>query len=191
MSKADDINTLFRRFGGNADTYQEIVATEQVGSARQKWPLLGQIRPQVHAEPPDAVRSVPQAVGARTRHVQAFPVPPVDARAHAAAAAPARSMLPSVPVPEASAALHEVSVSPGADVGVPPVSHSPAPSVERPAPVPQPNDRPRLGGVEAASGPVGGNETDLQRLFRRLLVAAAESAPAAQPAHPLKRLVKW
>lgn len=75
MSRAGDINTLFRRFGGNADTYQEIVAGELASAAEQKWPLLGQVRPQGHHEAP-ASRKGATAVG--DRKVQAFMQPPDD-----------------------------------------------------------------------------------------------------------------
>lgn len=75
MSRAGDINTLFRRFGGNADTYQEIVAGELASAAEQKWPLLGQVRPQRHHEAP-ASRKGATAVG--DRKVQAFMQPPDD-----------------------------------------------------------------------------------------------------------------
>ena len=44
MSKSEDINTLFRRFGGDANSYQEIVAGELADVAEQKWPILGQVR---------------------------------------------------------------------------------------------------------------------------------------------------
>lgn len=75
MSRAGDINTLFRRFGGNADTYQEIVAGELASAAEQKWPLLGQVRPQGHHEAP-ASRKGATVVG--DRKVQAFMQPPDD-----------------------------------------------------------------------------------------------------------------
>lgn len=73
MSKSEDINTLFRRFGGNADTYQEIVAGEQVAVAEQRWPILGQLRPHGHREAPDARKG---AVAIGERQVQGFLTPP-------------------------------------------------------------------------------------------------------------------
>jgi hypothetical protein len=54
MSRAEDVNTLFRRFGGDAGTYQEIVATQQVDSAVSKWPMLDQIRVQITPTAPSA-----------------------------------------------------------------------------------------------------------------------------------------
>jgi hypothetical protein len=50
MSKSEDVNTLYRRFGGNAGTYQEIGANEMAGAATRRWPILGELRPQAHRE---------------------------------------------------------------------------------------------------------------------------------------------
>lgn len=74
MSKAEDINTLFRRFGGDAGTYQEISANELAGAAMQRWPILGELRPQAHREAPDA-RKGGAAVG--DRQIRGFLTPPV------------------------------------------------------------------------------------------------------------------
>ena len=81
MSKSEDINTLFRRFGGNADTYQEIVAGEQVAVAEQRWPILGQLRPHGHREAPDARKG---AVAIGERQVKGFLTPPRESVAPAA-----------------------------------------------------------------------------------------------------------
>lgn len=75
MSKAEDINTLYKRFGGNAGTYQEIGANEMVGAATQRWPLLGELRPQGHREAPSATRG---SVAVGDRKVRSFLVPPVQ-----------------------------------------------------------------------------------------------------------------
>ena len=75
MSKAEDINTLYKRFGGNAGTYQEIGANEMVGAATQRWPLLGELRPQGHREAPAATRG---GVAVGDRQVRSFLVPPVQ-----------------------------------------------------------------------------------------------------------------
>lgn len=86
MSKSEDINTLYRRFGGNAGTYQEIGANEMAGAATQRWPILGELRPQSNGEVPDA-RKGNTALG--VRQVSSFltpvsgsmttpPLPPVD-----------------------------------------------------------------------------------------------------------------
>lgn len=64
MSKSEDVNTLYRRFGGNAGTYQEIGANEMAGAATRRWPILGELRPQAHREAPDA-RKGNTAIGER------------------------------------------------------------------------------------------------------------------------------
>ena len=194
MSKADDINTLFRRFGGNADTYKEIVAAEHVGSARQKWPLLGQIRPQTANEPPETVKAGPRSVGSVVRQVQPFPTPPVDARAHAMAGAPLSRSVGSVLREEPE----ESVIDPAAAVGkiaenVPGVPDSEFRALQaRPAVSVDAAPRHEAVSPRHAPGDVGdAEETDLQRLFRRMVAASEPAAPAAPPTHPLKRLVKW
>jgi hypothetical protein len=56
VSKSQDITSLFRRFGGNADSYQEIVSNDQARAAEQNWPMLGQRKPMAGAEAPYAKR---------------------------------------------------------------------------------------------------------------------------------------
>jgi hypothetical protein len=53
----NDVKTLFRRFGGNASVYQEIVSRDQVIQAEEKWPMLGQIKPTTPHEAPSARRA--------------------------------------------------------------------------------------------------------------------------------------
>jgi hypothetical protein len=195
VSKADDINTLFRRFGGNADTYKEIVAAEHVGSARQKWPLLGQIQPQISNEPPDVVKHGPRAVDSAVRQVQPFPAPPSDARAHAMAGvqAPRSAGLAIREWREAAADVSSVADPAAVDAVV---------RAEIPVADSASEHRPSLAFLGAGEsnaeaprnispGVLDVEETDLQQLFRRMLAAAQPVAPAASPAHPLKRLVKW
>jgi hypothetical protein len=63
VSSSQDIIALFRRFGGNADAYQEIVSNDQARAAEQNWPMLGERKPLAGAEAPDVKRVAP--VGAR------------------------------------------------------------------------------------------------------------------------------
>jgi resuscitation-promoting factor RpfA len=63
VSKSQDITSLFRRFGGNADSYQEIVSNDQARAAEQNWPMLGQRKPMAGAEAPYAKRV--EALGER------------------------------------------------------------------------------------------------------------------------------
>jgi hypothetical protein len=62
----NDVKTLFRRFGGDASAYQEIVSRDQVSQAEEKWPMLGQIKPTTPHEAPSARRVAPTL----TRRVQ-------------------------------------------------------------------------------------------------------------------------
>lgn len=55
----NDVKTLFRRFGGDAGAYQEIVSRDQVSQAEEKWPMLGQIKPTTPHEAPSARRVAP------------------------------------------------------------------------------------------------------------------------------------
>lgn len=82
MSKSDDVKTLFRRFGGSASTYQEIVSHDQVSQAEQRWPILGQMKPSAHHEAPSAQRSVRVGVRQSQSDVSSEPV------LHAVMAAP-------------------------------------------------------------------------------------------------------
>lgn len=40
MSRSEDINTLFRRFGGDVSDYQEIVESDKELDIKKTWPLL-------------------------------------------------------------------------------------------------------------------------------------------------------
>lgn len=43
MSRSEDINTLFRRFGGDVSDYQEIVESDKELDIKKTWPLLAQV----------------------------------------------------------------------------------------------------------------------------------------------------
>lgn len=44
MSNSEDISNLFRKFGGQADSYQEIVRDDQAKESQARWPLLSAVR---------------------------------------------------------------------------------------------------------------------------------------------------
>jgi hypothetical protein len=58
MSVSDDIGNLFRKFGGDADAYQEVARDDESRIARERWPLLATLDVDTH-------KSVP-AVSVRT-----------------------------------------------------------------------------------------------------------------------------
>lgn len=211
MSRAGDINTLFRRFGGNADTYQEIVAGELASAAEQKWPLLGQVRPQGHHEAP-ASRKGATAVG--DRKLQAFMQPPDDkfvppqVQSMAAspvaplnqpeAVAPAQRAFSAAPVtavqsaPQAARAV--VGGGAAAHVADAQPPHLTAPvRVASPVVVPPAAVNESVGASAQpvrVSQPDESAESDLQAIFNRLVPPKVEP-PVVQSAAPLKRLVKW
>ena len=102
MSKSEDVQTLFRRFGGNASTYQEVVSRDQVAQAESKWPILGLINPTANQEAP-SVRRPGGALGSQQNKRQAAVSLPTSALAQAASPVEA---VPSSPVaPDASAGM--------------------------------------------------------------------------------------
>ena len=101
MSKSEDVQTLFRRFGGNASTYQEVVSRDQVAQAESKWPILGLINPTANQEAPSVRRS---SVAPSSRQNQLQPVlSPVGGLAQPQPASPVDTTL-NRPVAAASPA---------------------------------------------------------------------------------------
>ncbi|MBK7656489.1 MAG: hypothetical protein IPJ18_17020 [Betaproteobacteria bacterium] len=43
MTTSEDVKTLFRRFGGQPETYQEVVREDLAEHSLGKWPMLGQV----------------------------------------------------------------------------------------------------------------------------------------------------
>jgi hypothetical protein len=107
MSSSEDVKTLFRRFGGEPDTYQEVVRDRDTLKSLGKWTMLAQ----VELNNPQMVPSVRRTVkGNATRtllettHAEiaaaslAVPAPaPVNV-----AASPAVPVVPSAPQPVAA-----------------------------------------------------------------------------------------
>lgn len=58
MNASEDVKTLFRRFGGEPGSYQEVGKEQAVGQALDKWAMLGQ----VDISHPQAVASVRRVV---------------------------------------------------------------------------------------------------------------------------------
>lgn len=70
MNASEDVKILFRRFGGEANSYQEVVRERAAGQALGKWAMLGQ----VDILHPQTVQSVHRSVTtAATRHVALEP----------------------------------------------------------------------------------------------------------------------
>jgi len=169
VSKSEDINTLFRRFGGDASSYQEIVSIDQAHAAEQHWPLLGQLRPLASAEAPAARRVA--AVGERAEQVEVVIYKTVPQIVHVVAE-------PVVPAPAPLAVDLPPVVAP-----LPPVEVA---AVSAPVWVAPATEAPVV--ADAVSAPVA--RSDLKSVFDRMLPRVPE---VAQPAvnSPLKRLIKW
>ncbi len=58
MSSSEDVKTLFRRFGGEPDTYQEVVRERQTLQSLNKWTMLGQVELNHPQTIPSARRTV-------------------------------------------------------------------------------------------------------------------------------------
>lgn len=178
MSNSEDVTALFRRFGGSADTYQEIVSKDQAGTAEQKWPMLNQIRPSGHREAPSVRGGGGQHHGnerARQEFQEPYRAPPpVPVSAEVMIARPA--VVPAVVQPVVMdapqvmpvvVAQHAARIDP---LPAPPVHAEP---VQAPAP---------------AVSPLA--EGSLQSMFGRM-VATQPDKVTTPDTNPLKRLVKW
>ena len=55
---SEDVKALFRRFGGEVGTYQEVVRERNAESSRAKWPMLGSIQPMQALNAPSVNQSV-------------------------------------------------------------------------------------------------------------------------------------
>ena len=95
MSVSDDIGNLFRKFGGNADAYQEVARDDESQIARARWPLLASLELEAHQDVPTVSVRTASAAG-QIKSVQpaaAKPVRPASklplfARAHRHATTP-------------------------------------------------------------------------------------------------------
>lgn len=177
MSKSEDIHTLYRRFGGDAASYQEIVSSDQADAAEKHWPLLGQLKPLSHGEAPAAKRSVEVGERMAQMEVVIYKTKTVPQIVHVVAekpVPPVERVTATAPVPEpreAAPAIAPETVSPVA--AQPQWVKAVAPMAPPSAPV-----------VPVASS------SDLKSVFNRLVPPAPKSVEAPV-ASPLKRLIKW
>jgi len=179
LSKSEDIHTLYRRFGGDAASYQEIVSSDQADAAEKHWPLLGQLKPLSHGEAPAAKRSVEVGERMAQMEVVIYKTKTVPQIVHVVAEKPVPADEPPVkrvtaPVPEpreVAPAIAPETVSPVATQ--PQWVKAVAPMVPPSAPV-----------VPVASS------SDLKSVFNRLVPPAPKSVETPV-ASPLKRLIKW
>lgn len=179
MSKSEDVQTLFRRFGGNASTYQEVVSRDQVTQAEAKWPILGMINPTASQEAPSVRRP---SVPATLRQNQ----PPSPA--------PGSSMAAGGGHAASAASLAGQPVSPGAGQSsglfgglLPPKAARPASSAVF-RPLAQSASAPVAASVQSSptAESVRGSNTGMLNRFKAAnsqpLAAGAASAPILAPA---------
>ena len=175
MSASEDVKTLFRRFGGEPESYHEVIRDQQLVQSVGKWAMLGQVD-----------LSHPQSIPAVHRVVQtATTRPSTEAAIPLAELIPARNFLPAATMSDgdligtASARSAQAPVAMAEQVTVetrsppelppaPPPS-SPQRAAQAPAPaLPLPDPVPTLSEPTAAGSPLA------SRLRSKL-------APAAEP----------
>lgn len=203
MSKSGDINTLYKRFGGNAGTYQEIGAGEVASSATQRWPLLGELRPTSLHEAPEARkgrspvgdRQVRQFLSAPASEL-AEPIKPATQPVHRIE--PETEPAPRLHEPiQAQRPIRAGGVKAPAADHRPPTAQSALDGVFRSVQVAsQVPVSPRRGSALVAGSPAvpegapDAQGASLQEVFSRL--AAPKVEPKSRPsASPLKKLLKW
>lgn len=95
MSGSEDVKTLFRRFGGQAETYQEVVREDQAVQSLGRWTMLGQ----VDVGRPQAIPSARRAIKtAETRHNPEIdePIPSPEPQAPTTVVSPPDKVLKAV-----------------------------------------------------------------------------------------------
>lgn len=100
---SEDVKMLFRRFGGEVNTYQEVVRERNAEASRVKWPMLNSVEPLQALNAPSVHQTVRTA---KVRHAVEEPRPTL---------APAPPIAPVTPLPASRAAAHAapVAASPG------------------------------------------------------------------------------
>jgi hypothetical protein len=184
MSAAEDVKTLFRRFGGEAETYQEVVREGQAIKAIERWSMLGQ----VDVGRPQAIPSARRAIStSETRHSlevdeAPFPVAPTAAVPVIKAPEPAPASVATLadPLPARTAMTSRPRANAPTPVTKKPAPSQPArlrqtvaPSMPRQAPKPAPR-------LAAATAP-----KETSALSARLR-SPSRSQPVAAPNAPAK-----
>ena len=184
MSSSDDVNALFKRFGGRPEVYQEIVQEQLGGQASQRWPLLNA----VHLDQPQQMPPVVQLNKPAPIFPQSAPVVPSSASAPVAIAPAATAFSLSKPLASAvtapTVAPASAPIEPKSNFSFPtlPARTEPTqPAVLTSATVHRP-----VANVLADTPDKG---SELSRLFNRLEQGGGEQAPPGMNAL-FRRLVK-
>lgn len=166
----DDVRNLFQKFGQSTDGYQEINRESGSEQARQRWPLLRDVR--IHASPEPVQHTqapAPQVFSQFQQQQAVIPVSP----AHPLAPAPAPANAATSTFFAAQAAAPSVAASA-------PPAFQPAFQFAHQAPAPLP--------AQAPAAPAGGRfpfssggEQPVSAVFGRLAGKPPEPAKTAEP----------
>lgn len=135
-SSSEDVKMLFRRFGGEAGTYQEVVRERNAEASRVKWPMLNSVEPMQALNAPAVHQMVRTS---KVRHAVEEPQPslqpPPSAPAPSAPAPSARYSASPVPAAAPSGPLRRLGT---ASAQTPdPQAREKTDRVTHPAPQPQ------------------------------------------------------
>ncbi|MGV2290228.1 cellulose biosynthesis protein BcsP [Trinickia sp. YCB016] len=179
MSVSDDIGNLFRKFGGNADAYQEVARDDESQIARARWPLLASLDVEAHQDVPTVSVRTTSAAG-QIKSVQpaaAKPVRPASklplfARGHRHA---------TTPVPAVAAAPRVV----GAPRFAPAVKVEDEPEATGPAAPAQPSASQLMNPAPVASAGERQAAAAKGILGRAASTASTDKAVAVAPSTPV------
>ncbi|WP_169728628.1 cellulose biosynthesis protein BcsP [Comamonas composti] len=161
MQQADDIVGLYQEFGGQANSYRELARTQDVASARARWPLISTLAARAEmndvpaVQPGEDVRSL-----SSTWH---------------AAVIQSSELIPEPAEPEFSPALPMPAMAPAV------VLSGPAPSEPEAAPADQ--------AVQAAPASTG-MRAEVQSPAEAVSVKARKPAKGLEGTSPLAMLIK-
>lgn len=176
MSKSEDINTLFRRFGGDADSYQEIVSMSQAESAERHWSLLGKLKPNTAADIPAAQRT--SDVGSRMAQVEVV-------------------IYKHLPENNTKTAAESIPINLDSEIDFPLVEEEPVPDVELEVVAAHDDHVPKAIRLVTApldtvpSSTVADVPSDLRSMFDRIAAPRGKTSVQPTSTNPLKRLIKW
>ena len=188
MSASEDVKTLFRRFGGEPETYQEVIRDQQVVQSVGKWAMLGQVDLNQPLSIP-AVRRVVQTALTRPSTESAIPLAELMPmrRAMPEASTDWDAQIKAAPSPDAEAtailaasAIADPLIQP-APVQAPPIQHTPQAVQPAPAAVPVPDV------AVAAATERTLTSTPLANRLKSKLAPAVEPV-AAEPEPPVQSL---
>jgi hypothetical protein len=202
MSVSDDVGNLFRRFGGDADQYQEVGRDDDAKHAALRWPLLNALDIAHPGQVPVAERAASAAPAQAARLMQEPPVvatpgptvPPLFARGHRHASMPApvsptpmgagRFSAPPATVTTVPSIVDTAANSPGASASVAHVAPTSVPSqtvFAQPLPTTPPATQPvESARVERPASMLASQQTFARSPFDDAAAPVRRQEPVAQ-----------